>query len=249
MDKKISSIYDESKRILTVEMVNSTPTATVIFLQGIGTIPETFQPGGGWKEVALYWVQQLPYIRVVLPSAPAPRASWFDNGAGLEKAKENLNILIENEAKRLLGGSRRIVLSGFSQGAMLALYGGLQRYAPNDLKPPIGGIFACSGFVPGRGPVCKALENANQDELKRLQVVIGWGAADGMGGGVGRVKKDRDALVEAGLANIHIQIYEGMGHVSWSISRMGSTFPCDVVFINIILFICNECYDLLFYLY
>ena len=129
MTADVHSKWDEARRILVVQAA-SDHSATLIFLQGIGTIPATFGPGGGWKEVVEYWAACLPWLKIVVPSAPQPRASWFDSKEGIEVARASLCGLIDEEAKA--NGTKRVFLSGFSQGGMLGLYAGLMRCAQSS---------------------------------------------------------------------------------------------------------------------
>ena len=177
----LTTHFDEATRTLTVEAEGTPITAAVIFCQGIGTIPATFGPGGGWREVAEYWAASLPWVRFVLPSAPAPNASWFDGLDGLDAARRDLDAVIEREAARLEGGAARVVLSGFSQGAMLSLFAGLLRYATAEPQPPIGGVISLSGMLINK-KLLKASLAAGQAAaaLAELPLRLTFGTADAM---------------------------------------------------------------------
>jgi phospholipase/carboxylesterase len=102
----------------------------------------------------------LPDAAFILPDAPEAydgegqeaglqwfsMKEWFRSGRdstdllpGLEKAADTLNDFIDEELRKAGLPDSKLVLVGFSQGAMTALYTGLRR------PKPIAGILAYSG--------------------------------------------------------------------------------------------------------
>ncbi|RMH51339.1 MAG: carboxylesterase [Zetaproteobacteria bacterium] len=130
------------------------PDAAVIWLHGLGADGHDFEPVIGQLELADL------AVRFVLPHAPAMPVTvnggyimpaWYDirssdltaevDAAGIDRAADAIDRLVEREAMRGIE-PRRILLAGFSQGAVVALRCGLR-------KPhAIGGIIALSGYLP-----------------------------------------------------------------------------------------------------
>lgn len=125
--------------------------ALVIFLHGYGA------DGNDLIDIGRAFQPYLPTVSFVSPHAPEPCAmapmgrQWFDltlrdpteYWRGVTKAGPVLNLFIDEERDRLQLAEDRIVLVGFSQGTMMALYVGLRR------QPGIGGIVGYSGKLAG----------------------------------------------------------------------------------------------------
>ncbi|MFD1695531.1 alpha/beta hydrolase [Roseibium aestuarii] len=109
-------------------------------------------------DVARAWQAALPQIAVVLPEAPEPLphpmlggAQWFalthrdprEIATGAASAAPALLRRLDPELTRIGLGWDRLILAGFSQGAMMALEAGL-RHGP----APCAGILAFSGRLP-----------------------------------------------------------------------------------------------------
>jgi phospholipase/carboxylesterase len=131
------------------------PTATVIWLHGLGADGHDFEPA----------VPQLvrpgaPALRFVFPHAPVrpvtlnggmPMRAWYDivrlnrlgpeDEAGVRASEAALRALISREAERGIA-SERIVLAGFSQGGAMALYTGTR------LADPLAGMVGLSCYLP-----------------------------------------------------------------------------------------------------
>ena len=161
-------------------------SATVIFSHGLGDSCD------GWVSMARDWARKLPHVKFIVPTAPkAPVTlnggmrmnSWYDivdlgerindhAPAGIEQSAATIKAFIADEIN-LHGIPRsRIVLGGFSQGAALSLWTGLQLSGER-----IGGVIALSGYLAGAGdfklseagkatPVFQA--HGTQDALIRL---------------------------------------------------------------------------------
>jgi len=133
----------------------STPSASVIWLHGLGADGNDFVP----------IVSELPLpdtlnIRFIFPHAPVQPVtcnggyamrSWYDifsledfnheDEAGLIASRKILTSLIENENQRGIP-TQRIVIMGFSQGGAVALYTGLRH------TQTLAGIGALSTYLP-----------------------------------------------------------------------------------------------------
>ena len=133
----------------------STHTASVIWLHGLGADGHDFEP----LIPELHLVNEIG-VRVVLPHAP-PRPvtinggmvmrAWYDvlstefgnaeDGSGIRQSEQELLALIAREVANGIA-AERIVLAGFSQGGAMALHTGL-RY-----PQPFAGILALSCYLP-----------------------------------------------------------------------------------------------------
>ncbi|TLS68185.1 carboxylesterase [Mariprofundus erugo] len=130
------------------------PTATVIWLHGLGADGHDFEP-----IVPQLGLPQTTAIRFIFPHAPAMPVSinggyimpaWYDirkndlgiahDEAGITASADSIAMLIEQENMRGIPNSR-IILAGFSQGAAMALHAGLRQTAP------LAGIIALSGYL------------------------------------------------------------------------------------------------------
>jgi phospholipase/carboxylesterase len=126
-------------------------TSLVVLLHGYGA------DGNDLIDLARAWAPHLPGTAFASPHAPEPCADapggrqWFPLSLadlhllwpGVQRAAPGLNAFLDAELARLDLGERRLVLVGFSQGAMLALHVG-----PRRQLPPAG-IIGYSGYLVG----------------------------------------------------------------------------------------------------
>jgi phospholipase/carboxylesterase len=130
------------------------PTASIIWLHGLGADGHDFEP--------IVPDLELPgtlAVRFVFPHAPGIPVSinggyimpaWYDirhtdlgiehDGEGIERSARQIRMLVEQEQMRGIA-AQRIVLAGFSQGAAMALHVGLTH------RERLGGIVALSGYL------------------------------------------------------------------------------------------------------
>lgn len=114
-------------------------SATVIFLHGLG------DSGNGLADLAQLWSQRLPHLKFILPTAKSipvtlnmghVMPAWYDIKSlddrekenschGIEESRAIIYQLLEQEIYAGVN-PQRIILGGFSQGAALSLYTGLQ---------------------------------------------------------------------------------------------------------------------------
>jgi len=132
----------------------STHTATVIWMHGLGASGDDFVP--------VMQALSLPHnhgIRFIFPHAPEQAVTlnggvvmpaWFDifglqsgdpvDTAGMQRTELAIKSLMTGEVQQGVA-AERIVLAGFSQGAVMALHIAL------GLEHPPAGVLALSGFL------------------------------------------------------------------------------------------------------
>ena len=146
------------------------PDATVIWLHGLG------DDGNGWSQVvAALGLPRNLSVRFLFPHAPvmpvtinngmAMRA-WYDireanfnsraDIAGVRKSQAQVEALIAREVARGIA-PRRIVLAGFSQGGVIALYAGVRH------PVRLAGIVALSTYVVDASNLVAEAAPANRD--------------------------------------------------------------------------------------
>lgn len=149
---------------------NLSAQASVIWLHGLGADGNDFVPIV--KELNLS--DSLP-LRFVFPHAPMRpitinqgyvMRAWFDvptlkfdekiDQKGIFDSMKIIQDLIENE-KQLGFSSKKIILAGFSQGAVMALTTGL------TYPQRLGGILALSGCLPFTPSLTEKIHQSNHD--------------------------------------------------------------------------------------
>ncbi|KAJ2549046.1 hypothetical protein EV175_004594 [Coemansia sp. RSA 1933] len=156
-------------------------TASVIFMHGLG------DSGHGWEPVAQILSQSLPHVKFIMPHAPEQPVtvnggfrmpSWYDiksldkiasdeDEDGMNASMVRINELIRGEVDAGIPADR-IVVGGFSQGAALALFTGLQS------ERRFGGLVVLSGYLPVRDRLVARVTDAS----KRVPVFQAHGTAD-----------------------------------------------------------------------
>jgi phospholipase/carboxylesterase len=146
------------------------PDASVIWLHGLG------DTGHGWSaavpELALPKTLAVRFLFPHAPSMPVTinqgyvMPAWYDlraadvnaraDVAGVRASRERIEALIAAEKARGVK-AKRIVLAGFSQGGVIALYAGL-RHAER-----LAGIVGLSTYVVDPGALAKEASPANRD--------------------------------------------------------------------------------------
>lgn len=132
------------------------PAHTLLWLHGLG------DSGEGWAAAVRLLVRpHWPTVRVVLPHAPVRAITanqgvrmrgWYDiydfdgidnraDQAGIDESVALIEALIAREGERGVP-PQRIVLGGFSQGAVMTLATGLRR------SEPLAGLVALSSYLP-----------------------------------------------------------------------------------------------------
>ncbi|EKD55145.1 MAG: hypothetical protein ACD_60C00025G0042 [uncultured bacterium] len=144
-----------SPSYVAIDPPTTPPKACVIWLHGLGADGHDFIP------IVPELTALIPHsLRFVFPHAPlmpvtinngAIMRAWYDiasfeinrpaDHAGIKQSIKKLHQLIEQEEKSGIP-IEKIILAGFSQGAVIALTAGL------TFPKPIAGIIALSGYLP-----------------------------------------------------------------------------------------------------
>ncbi len=146
--------------------ISATPTASVIWLHGLGADGNDFVP--------VVKMLNLPNLRFILPHAAFKKVTanngyemraWYDvfgftpgsreDEAGIHESQAYIESLISKEIARGIP-SNRIVLAGFSQGGAVVLQTAL-RY-----KQPLAGVMALSTYLPLKLSLEKEKSKTNQ---------------------------------------------------------------------------------------
>ena len=192
---------------------NRPATELVVLLHGYGA------DGNDLIGLASHWRTVLPGTAFAAPNAPdrvpgAPSGfQWFpisrldphEMRGGVETAAPRIEEFLDAELARLKLAPDRLVLAGFSQGAMLALHIGLRRAMPPAAIIGFSGLLATP--PPAGAPrVPVFLTHGDQDTvipvgamfaaaslLGKAGLAVQWHLAPGMGHGI-----DPDGLTMAG---------------------------------------------------
>lgn len=171
-----------NKLLSFIEVKPKTPAiGTIIWLHGLGADGNDFAPIVRELNVA----ERLP-LHFIFPHAPMRAVTinsgyvmraWYDivstnidshaDQQGIDESVAQLQLLIENEINSGIP-SEKIILAGFSQGAVIALTTGLT-YADK-----LGGILALSGYLPNPEQALQFAAPAN----KHTPIFLGHGTED-----------------------------------------------------------------------
>ncbi len=142
------------------------PTASIIWLHGLGADGHDFEPIAPELKLALpvrFIFPHAPYRPVTINDGYVMRA-WYDMGMSdrrfvqnAEHIRESVAILNGHAAREIERGMapERIVFAGFSQGGVIALHAGL-RY---PLR--LAGIMALSTLMSDAGKLAQERHSAN----------------------------------------------------------------------------------------
>jgi phospholipase/carboxylesterase len=209
-------------------------THLVVLVHGYGS------DGHDLIGLAPHWQQAMPGAHFVAPHAPdpapgSPGYQWFpiaridpaEMHRGAEEAGPILDQFLDTELKRLQLPPERLILVGFSQGAMLSLHLGLRRPVPPAAVVGLSGLLTAPPPPrPDGPPIFLAHGDADQvvppQALLMAAVTLGaagrsvqWHMAPGIGHGV-----DPETMAQAGL---FLGLAIG-GHLA-SQSPVSSPFP------------------------
>ena len=180
----------------------SSPTATVIWLHGLGADGYDFVP-------VVRELQALgaPALRYVFPHAStmpvtinggAVMRAWYDivnsdllrreDEKGIRASQLQVEALITREVERGVS-SKHIVLAGFSQGGAIALQTGLRQ------SKPLAAIIALSCYLPLADSFSRERATASKD----VPILMAHGTSDPIVP-LARAIASRDALKAAGYA-------------------------------------------------
>ena len=186
----------------------SNPTASVIWLHGLGADATDFEPLVPMLDLAAP-------IRFIFPNAPVrpitinggmEMRGWYDIDPGaplagtkdIQESAAAIRALVEAEIESGIA-SKRIALAGFSQGGVIALEVGLSH--PKKLA----GIMALSTYLHDHEQVTERIGLANVD----TPIFMAHGLSDPMIP-ITRAITSRQALLDL---NYHVEWHEyAMGH-------------------------------------
>jgi len=165
--------------------INGTPSATVIWLHGLGADGSDFEP-----IVPQLEIPKILGLRFIFPHAPLRSITinggmtmrgWYDvmslnrDGAqdeeGIRQSTLILESLIERERKRGIE-SNRIIIAGFSQGGAIAIHTAL-RY-PKKL----GGLLALSTYLPLESSLKNEVVENERSQPRDLPIFLAHGQYD-----------------------------------------------------------------------
>ena len=158
--------------------VSADPTASVIWLHGLGADGNDFVP--------VVQLLNLPHVRFILPHALFKKVTanngyemraWYDvfgftpgsreDEAGIRQSQAYIESLINKEIARGIP-SNRIVLAGFSQGGAVVLQTALRH------KQALGGVMALSTYLPLKASLEKEKSLLNE----HIPIFMAHGTAD-----------------------------------------------------------------------
>ena len=199
------------------------PQASIIMMHGLGADCHDFEPLAQQLDLS-----RAGPVRYVFPNAPQipvtinggfVMPAWYDiRGAdiatredetGLRASQAAIEALVAREKSRGVP-AERIVLAGFSQGAVMALMTGLRH------GERLAGIVGLSGYLPLAAQTAAERNAANQ----QTPILLAHGRQDDVVP-IGRATASRDALAALGYT------------VSWHDYAMGhSVCPEELVDLN-----------------
>lgn len=195
----------------------------MILLHGIGA------DGNDLIGLAPYYQMVMPDALIITPNAPfrfdmAPFGyQWFSirdletipRIEGVREAAPALNAFIDSELGRLGLAEDRLILGGFSQGAMMALHVGLRR------AKPAAAIVSHSGMLIGA-------ETLAAEISVRPPVLLTHGAADDVVPPAS-LPAAKAALEAAGVP-VQAELVQGLGHgIDETTVRAALRFLAEVV--------------------
>lgn len=146
--------HDGLKNTITVHPKDGLHSSSLILMHGLGDSAE------GFYDMGQSINNQYPHIKVIIPTAPsrpvtinggAIMPAWYDirdfvnnSAEGIEANMAVITSILDDEHALGIPYSR-MVLAGFSQGAALSLFLGLQL----PIEKKLGGLLVMSGYLPG----------------------------------------------------------------------------------------------------
>ena len=134
--------------------------------------------------LAPHWQQFLPSAHFIAPHAPdplpgSPGYQWFpiaridpmEMNRGVEGVADTLDHFLDAELARLQLPPDRLILVGFSQGAMLSLHLGLRRAIPPAAVVALSGVLTAPPPARGDGPPI-FLAHGDADDVVPVQAML-----------------------------------------------------------------------------
>jgi phospholipase/carboxylesterase len=178
-------------------------THLVVLVHGYGS------DGNDLIGLAPHWQKSLPSAHFAAPHAPdplpgSPGYQWFpisridpaEMNRGVESVAATLDHFLDEELSRLRLPPERLILAGFSQGAMLSLHLGLRRPTPPAAVVGLSGLLTQPPPARADGPPI-FLAHGDADDVVPVQAMlmavtmlgaagraVQWHIAQGVGHGV-----------------------------------------------------------------
>lgn len=204
----------------TIEVeTGARPTASIVWLHGVGADGHQFEPLVGQLTRAAS-----PPLRFVFPHAPirsitlcngVPMRGWYDlrnidrqigqDEEAIRASHAAISALLQRECERGIP-SERLVLGGFSQGAAMSLYVGLR------FPKALAAVVALSGYR----LIASTVQAERQEANRKTPFFLGHGTADPVVS-LEEGELARDLLREAGYA------------VEWRVYPVGHEVPGEEV--------------------
>jgi phospholipase/carboxylesterase len=160
----------------------------VVLVHGYGS------DGNDLIGLAPRWQQFLPSAHFVAPHAPdplpgSPGFQWFpisridpaEMQRGVESVAATLDHFLDAELQRLSLPPERLILTGFSQGAMLSLHLGLRRATPPAAIVGLSGLLPAPAPSRSNGPPI-FLAHGDADDVIPVQAMLMAATMLGAGG-------------------------------------------------------------------
>jgi phospholipase/carboxylesterase len=203
-------------------LASGAPQQLVIFLHGVGA------DGNDLIGLAPYFQKMLPSALFVSPDAPFPfdmapmGRQWFSLNdvspptllKGVRNAAPALNAFIDEKLAECGLDESRLLLVGFSQGTMMALYAGLRR------QKQLAGIIGYSGVLAGSHLL-------SEEIASYPPVLLTHGALDQVL--PAQALDDAKKGLEAVGIDVKSHLRSAMGHsIDEECLRLGVTFAANV---------------------
>uniref|UniRef100_A0A7S2V262 Phospholipase/carboxylesterase/thioesterase domain-containing protein n=1 Tax=Fibrocapsa japonica TaxID=94617 RepID=A0A7S2V262_9STRA len=194
--------------------------AAVIWFHGLG---DTYR---GWSFLKRQFSQKMPWVRWVFPNAPtqpvtcnggARMTSWFDiidipvgpeepdSPDGLEESIANVHAIIEKLEQEGVP-PERIVVGGFSQGAVLSMAAGIR------FPKKLAGIVGFSGWVTKKDELQGLLGDNSSAANAKTPMLVCHGRADNVV--LFSLGRQGVELMSSLGASVTFESYPGVGHSS-----------------------------------
>lgn len=156
---------------------------------------------GGYKMQGWYDIYALGYDRIKNP------LTIKEDDSGIKDSSQQLSELLDYELSLLQqNNSNKLIVGGFSQGAALSLFTGLQ------YQKHLQAVIACSGYL----LLASQLQSHLTEQSKKLRIFASHGTDDQVVPYMWS-KKGYDMLIEQG---VNIEFYTDQ-HTAHSISQQG----------------------------
>lgn len=210
------AIFDKKAQGMTIPSKQKKAEGCVLFIHGLG------DSCLGWADFVTRIVKKYPNLMGVLPNAPNQPTtlnngykmrSWHDiedlqnidqeDFKGLDESREIIEGILDRIVKSGIP-SNKIILAGFSQGAALAAFAGLQS------KKTLAGIVCMSGYLTHKDSdeFIQCIDEAN----KKTPVLILHGTDDNVVNP--KCAKRLYQTIKKAKVPVEIKHYQGVQHHS-----------------------------------